>query len=69
MSTFVISFVLVLLAFAAMAVGVLLGRAPISGSCGGLGSGGACRLCLRGCARRAVGQPEKSERQPSLQDE
>ena len=47
-----IEFVLTFLVFAfvvvAMAVGVLYGRAPIAGSCGGLnnlGEAGACEIC------------------------
>jgi len=47
-----IEFVLTFLVFAAvilaMAVGVLHGRAPIAGSCGGLnnlGEAGACEIC------------------------
>ena len=46
------TFVLALLVFvaivAAMAVGVIFGRAPIKGSCGGLGAAGIdqeCEIC------------------------
>ncbi|HMP80892.1 MAG TPA: (Na+)-NQR maturation NqrM, partial [Pirellulaceae bacterium] len=44
------------LAFAAMAVGTMMGRKPIQGSCGGMGSGGdaGCSLC--------GGQPEHCDR-------
>lgn len=51
MSTLVASFVTLLLAVAAMAVGVLFGRAPIRGSCGGVGAGG-CAACRGRCERR-----------------
>ncbi len=51
MATFVLSFVLVALAVTGMAAGVLLGRRPISGSCGGLGSA-TCAACTRPCRRR-----------------
>ena len=38
------SFLVILLVIAGMSVGVLNGRRAISGSCGGLNSGG-CELC------------------------
>jgi hypothetical protein len=40
------------LAFAAMALGVLLGRAPLAPGCGGLG-GAACEVCAGPCPRRS----------------
>jgi len=43
-ATLFLSFVVVALAVTAMAIGVMAGRAPIKGSCGGL-NGGACELC------------------------
>ena len=48
MIEFVLAFIFMLIAVAAMAVGVINGRAPIAGTCGGLnnmGDGGACELC------------------------
>ena len=45
---FVISFLVFALIIAAMAVGVIAGRAPIKGSCGGIGALGidqSCDLC------------------------
>ena len=42
--TVLISFIVMLLVIAGMAVGVMNGRKAISGSCGGLG-GGRCELC------------------------
>ncbi|WP_405231924.1 (Na+)-NQR maturation NqrM [Lentisalinibacter salinarum] len=49
----VVSFLVILVAMLAMAVGVMAGRKPISGSCGGLNSGGGCELCSnRGECRR-----------------
>lgn len=48
MSTFVISFFLVMLIMAGMAIGVLLGRKPLQGSCGGLNKIeglGECDIC------------------------
>lgn len=48
MLTIVLAFALMLLLVAAMAVGVLMGRKPISGSCGGMSALGmevACDIC------------------------
>ncbi|TDO99623.1 (Na+)-NQR maturation NqrM [Marinomonas balearica] len=48
MLTIILAFVLMLLLVAAMAVGVLMGRKPISGSCGGMSALGmevACDIC------------------------
>ena len=44
LTTILITFVVMLSVIAAMAVGVMNGRKPISGSCGGL-NGGGCELC------------------------
>jgi hypothetical protein len=43
-ATLLLSFLVMLSAMAAMAIGVLLGRRKIRGSCGGIGNG-ACGLC------------------------
>lgn len=51
MATFILSFVLLALAITGMAAGVLLGRSPIKGSCGGLGSS-SCSACTRTCSTR-----------------
>ena len=48
MSLFLISLLVICLVMAGMAVGVMNGRAPIKGSCGGMGALGidtACDLC------------------------
>lgn len=48
MTLFLISFVFIGLVMASMAVGVIAGRGPIKGSCGGMGALGidtACDLC------------------------
>ncbi|WP_372841092.1 (Na+)-NQR maturation NqrM [Phaeovulum sp.] len=47
MATFLITFGLVLLAVAGLAVGAIFGRAPIKGSCGGLSCipGADCDAC------------------------
>ena len=49
MTIFIISFVVIIAAVAAMAIGVIFGRDAIKGSCGGIGAiDGAERAC--GCA-------------------
>ena len=48
MELFVLSFLVIGLVIAGMAVGVLAGRPPIKGSCGGMGALGidtACDIC------------------------
>jgi hypothetical protein len=53
MAIFLMSFVIIALAILGMAVGVLLGRRPIAGSCGGLGQLGlACDSCDKPCAKK-----------------
>lgn len=42
--TFLISFLVIMAVIVGMSLGVMNGRAPISGSCGGL-NGGRCELC------------------------
>ena len=46
--TLLVTFAVLLATIAAMAVGVMNGRKPISGSCGGL-NGGRCELCSGNC--------------------
>ena len=43
--TFVLALLVFMAIMAAMAVGVMLGRAPIKGSCGGLGAVGITQEC------------------------
>lgn len=48
MTTILFAFVFMLIVIGAMAVGVMFGRKPISGSCGGLGQLGIdaeCEIC------------------------
>jgi hypothetical protein len=49
--TFLLTFALLLLVIAGMSIGVMNGRKAISGSCGGLNSGG-CELCSGRCRKR-----------------
>jgi hypothetical protein len=59
MATFVISFLLLTVVVAGMAVGVLFGRKPIKGTCGGLNNAEgqtSCQLC--------GGDPVKCEELP-----
>lgn len=52
LTTLLITFAVMLSVIAAMAIGVMNGRKPISGSCGGL-NGGGCELCSgRGNCKR-----------------
>ena len=54
METFLLTFIILAIAICGLAVGVIAGRPPIKGSCGGL----ACRkgLGCRGCAGRTAGE-------------
>lgn len=48
MIEFLLTFVIIVAIVAAMSIGVIRGRKPISGSCGGLnnlGIAGACEIC------------------------
>jgi len=51
LSAVLITFAVLLAFIAAMAIGVMNGRKPISGSCGGL-SGGRCEICNGGPCQR-----------------
>ena len=50
MTIFLLTFVLMVVVIAVMAVGVVFGRDSIKGSCGGAG-GGNC-ICIKKCAKR-----------------
>jgi hypothetical protein len=54
--TLLLSFIVIVTVVTAMAVGVMAGRQPIKGSCGGL-NGRGCELCSgSSCKRRAESQ-------------
>ena len=56
MAEFLLAFLLLALSVTAMAVGVLRGRAPLKGSCGGLAGLGDCEICggkPEQCGKRA----------------
>ena len=67
MTTLFLAFLLMLLLVAGMAVGVLFGRKPISGSCGGmkaLGMDVSCEICGGNpnlCESEGGGRPKTSE--------
>ena len=51
LTTLLLSFIVILLVITGMSVGVMNGRRAISGSCGGVGSGG-CELCSGNCRNK-----------------
>jgi hypothetical protein len=63
MAVFLLSFVVLMLIVVAMSVGVLVGRKPIKGSCGGMSALGmetACDVC--------GGDKKKCEKEQKKQD-
>ena len=50
MSTFIATFIIIALAVIGMAIGVLLGRPAIKGSCGGLNQVGLAGSCSGACS-------------------
>lgn len=70
MSLFVVTFIIVAVVVLAMAVGVIAGRKPIAGSCGGLGKiglecdGGCENPCPKRLARmRAQAEQEEQDKE------
>lgn len=57
METFILTFAILALAILGLAIGVILGRAPLKGSCGGLAcqKGISCGVCK---AQSAKEHPE-----------
>jgi hypothetical protein len=58
LATLLLSFLMILLVIVGMSVGVMNGRKAISGSCGGLNSGG-CKLCGDSCRDKATASEEQ----------
>ena len=53
MELFVVTFLVMAIAVCGMAIGVIMGRNPIKGSCGGLGNLGLdCESCDKPCAKK-----------------
>jgi uncharacterized protein len=64
--TIILAFILLTIIFAAMSVGVILGRKPITGSCGGVGAAlgeknYSCEIC--------GDDPQRCEQQQGQQKE
>lgn len=70
MNTFLVTLVVVVVVVAAMAIGVIFGRKPIGGSCGGLGAlgleceGGCEKPCPKRLARMKAAQAENPQAHP-----
>ncbi|WP_428033311.1 (Na+)-NQR maturation NqrM [Amphritea sp.] len=70
MSTMILSFVVLMLVVAAMSVGVMMGRKPIAGSCGGLANVGideTCPIC-GGDQIKCEEEQDKQTRKADLAD-
>lgn len=57
MGTFIAVFVVLMLVVIGMSVGVIFGRPPLKGSCGGLGNVGVERAC--GCTDVCANEEQK----------
>ena len=68
MSTFILAFVFFLVMVAAMAIGYLLQKKTISGSCGGLGALGIDKACdcPEPCDHKKARQEREAQRQEKL---
>ena len=56
-TTLLLSFLVIAAMVAAMSIGVMAGRNPIKGSCGGVGGGG-CELCSGRCRKKPADPSE-----------
>jgi len=67
MTIFVVTFLVMGIAVLAMAVGVMAGRRPIGGSCGGLDKIGLeCDAgCAKPCPRRLTRMQAESDQRPA----
>lgn len=59
MGTFIAVFVVLMLVVIGMGIGVIFGRAPLKGSCGGLGNVGVERAC--GCTDVCANETQQSQ--------
>ncbi|CUS49577.1 MAG: hypothetical protein HLUCCO02_12265 [Idiomarinaceae bacterium HL-53] len=65
MQTLILAFILMLLVFGGMAVGVLIQRKAISGSCGGIGALGMDKACDcdKPCDKKQARMAEKTRQE------
>lgn len=65
MSLFIITFIIISIALIGMAIGVLLGRPAIKGSCGGLNQVGLAGSCSGVCSleEKEICAKQKAEQQ------
>ncbi len=70
MSTFILAFAFFLLMVAAMAVGYILQKKTISGSCGGLGAIGISKACdcPEPCDRKKARMEREEQRQRKIKE-
>lgn len=67
MSTFILTFLLFLLVIGGMAVGVIFGRAPIAGSCGGLNNPEGNCSCANPCSRRRKAMASRQQDEQAIE--
>lgn len=71
MGTFLLVLLIVILLVAAMSIGVMFGRKPISGTCGGIGALGistSCEIC-GGNTQKCKEENERLEKEAATADE
>ena len=70
MSTFILAFIFFLLMAAAMAVGYILQKKTIAGSCGGLGALGISKACdcPEPCDRKKARMEREEKRQKKIKE-
>ncbi|MBE02922.1 (Na+)-NQR maturation NqrM [Marinobacter lutaoensis] len=71
MGTFLLALLIVILVVAGMAIGVMFGRKPISGTCGGIGALGisaSCEIC-GGDTRKCKEENERREHEERVADD